>query len=591
MHGYTFDQIESKWQQYWEEHKTFRMPDEVDMSKPKYYVLDMFPYPSGVGLHVGHPLGYIATDIIARYKRMKGFNVLHPMGFDAFGLPAEQFAVEHGVHPRVTTEKNIANMIRQLKRLGLSYDWDRQISTTDEDYYKWTQWIFLQLFHSYVDPEDQCAKPITDLVAKLEAGQYGLDEEFGLTAPNAAGARAWKDLDESERYSALAQHRLAFMAEVPVNWCPALGTVLANEEVTNEGRSERGNYPVYKRPLRQWMLRITAFAERLETELDLVDWPEPIRIMQRNWIGRSQGAHIDFTIEGYEEALRVRPLRLGDESEDVARTLNNLGQCYYRNEDYNRALECFKGTLRVSKKKLGDNHEKIGDTLNSMGEVYTKLRKFQEAQEHFLGALTVRRKTLGDDHVDTATTLHNLGDVYYMINDYDNAMKSYQEAFRIRYFKLGADDVDTAYTRNNMGVIRLKRGENQEALECFTEALRVRQALLGKTHEKTSDTLHNLGLVYKNLKEYQKAIDMYRQALEIRQAKANGDSCLKSADTLYNIGIVYANSNFDDKYMRALEMFQQCLDTYQDAGLADDHPSIQNTTQWISWATKRMAKK
>ena len=305
MHGYTFDQIESKWQQYWEEHKTFRMPDEVDMSKPKYYVLDMFPYPSGVGLHVGHPLGYIATDIIARYKRMKGFNVLHPMGFDAFGLPAEQFAVEHGVHPRVTTEKNIANMIRQLKRLGLSYDWDRQISTTDEDYYKWTQWIFLQLFHSYVDPEDQCAKPITDLVAKLEAGQYGLDEEFGLTAPNAAGARAWKDLDESERYSALAQHRLAFMAEVPVNWCPALGTVLANEEVTNEGRSERGNYPVYKRPLRQWMLRITAFAERLETELDLVDWPEPIRIMQRNWIGRSQGAHIDFTIEGYEEGLRV----------------------------------------------------------------------------------------------------------------------------------------------------------------------------------------------------------------------------------------------------------------------------------------------
>lgn len=321
------------------------------------------------------------------------------------------------------------------------------------------------------------------------------------------------------------------------------------------------------------------------------DHEEVARVLHCLGIVLGDMGEVENSIRCYEEALRIRLLRLGDESEDVARTLNNLGQCYYRNEDYNRALECFKGTLRVSKKKLGDGHEKIGDTLNSMGEVYTKLRKFQEAQEHFLGALAVRRKTLGNDHVDTATALHNLGDVYYMTNDYDNAMKSYQEAFRIRYFKLGADDVDTAYTRNNMGVIRLKRGENQEALECFTEALRVRQALLGKTHEKTSDTLHNLGLVYKNLKEYQKAIDMYNQALGIRQAKANGDSCLKSADTLYNIGIVYANSNFDDKYTRALDMFQKCLDTYQDAGLADDHPSIQNTTQWISWATKRMAKR
>jgi len=321
------------------------------------------------------------------------------------------------------------------------------------------------------------------------------------------------------------------------------------------------------------------------------DHEEVARVLHCLGIVLGDMGEVENSIRCYEEALRIRLLRLGDESEDVARTLNNLGQCYYRNEDYNRALECFKGTLRVSKKKLGEDHEKIGDTLNSMGEVYTKLRKFQEAQEHFLRALTVRRKALGDDHVDTATSLHNLGDVYYMINNYDNAMESYQEAFRIRYFKLGSDDVDTAYTRNNMGVIRLKRGENQEALECFTEALRVRQALLGKTNEKTSDTLHNLGLVYKNLKEYQKAIDMYTQALEIRQAKANGDSCLKSADTLYNIGIVYANSNFDGKYKLALEMFQQCLETYQDAGLADDHPSIQNTTQWITWATKRMSKK
>jgi leucyl-tRNA synthetase len=288
MADYPFQEIEQKWQRFWETERTFRTPDNPDTSKPKYYVLDMFPYPSGVGLHVGHPLGYIATDIVARYKRMSGFNVLHPMGFDAFGLPAEQFAVEHGVHPRVTTEKNIDNMLRQLKALGLSYDWDRKLATTDVDYYKWTQWIFLQLFNSWYDEEADTARPISEL-----------EERF-------AGERDdWASLDEAAREVVLSEYRLAYLAEVPVNWCPALGTVLANEEVTNEGRSERGNHPVFRRPLKQWMLRITKYADRLIGDLDDVDWPEPVKLMQRNWVGRSEGANVNFAVEGHEATIQV----------------------------------------------------------------------------------------------------------------------------------------------------------------------------------------------------------------------------------------------------------------------------------------------
>ena len=288
MADYPFQEIEQKWQHFWETERTFRTPENPDTSKPKYYVLDMFPYPSGVGLHVGHPLGYIATDIVARYKRMKGFNVLHPMGFDAFGLPAEQFAVEHGVHPRVTTEKNIDNMLRQLKALGLSYDWDRKLATTDVDYYKWTQWIFLQLFNSWYDEEAGKARPISEL-----AKRFAVERDD------------WSSLSEAEREAALYAHRLAFLDEVPVNWCPALGTVLANEEVTNEGRSERGNHPVFRRPLKQWMLRITKYADRLIEDLDDVDWPEPVKLMQRNWVGRSEGANVDFRVEGHDATIRV----------------------------------------------------------------------------------------------------------------------------------------------------------------------------------------------------------------------------------------------------------------------------------------------
>ncbi len=297
MPPYDFKDIEARWQRAWDEEGVYRVPNPgdpgFDDTKPKKYVLDMFPYPSGAGLHVGHPLGYIGTDIFSRYLRMRGDNVLHPMGFDAFGLPAEQYAVETGVHPAVFTEENVKNYTRQLKAFGFSYDWDRSIATTDPDYFRWTQWIFLQLFGSWFDDQQHKARPISELVAELESGHRSADGVM------------WQNLEEADRRAYLDSQRLAYIDEVPVNWCPALGTVLANEEVTAEGRSERGDHPVYLRPLRQWMLRITAYADRLIDDLDLVDWPDSVRTMQRNWIGRSEGAHIVFEVEGHVEPLRV----------------------------------------------------------------------------------------------------------------------------------------------------------------------------------------------------------------------------------------------------------------------------------------------
>jgi len=302
MARYDHQKIEQKWQAYWESHGTFHAPNPgdpgFDPSRPKVYVLDMFPYPSGEGLHVGHPIGYIGSDIFARYHRMRGYNVLHPMGFDAFGLPAEQYAVETGIHPRVTTERNVATYMRQLRSIGLSYDWDRRIMTTDPNYYRWTQWIFLRLFDSWFDAEVGKARPIADLVAEFEAGR-----------PTAAG-EPWSSLDEVARQSVIDGHRLAYVDEITVNWCPALGTVLANEEVTKDGRSERGDHPVFRRPLRQWMLRITAYADRLIEDLDVLEWPESVKAMQRNWIGRSEGASIRFRIEGsdaFVEVFTTRP--------------------------------------------------------------------------------------------------------------------------------------------------------------------------------------------------------------------------------------------------------------------------------------------
>jgi leucyl-tRNA synthetase len=263
---YPFDQIEPKWQKIWEERQLFHAPNpgekNFDSTMPKFYILDMFPYPSGAGLHVGHPEGYTATDIIARYKRMRGFNVLHPMGWDAFGLPAEQYAIKSGQHPAITTCENVEKFKRQLKRIGFSYDWQREINTTDPRYYKWTQWIFLQIYNSWFNPDTNQAEPIST---------------YRGTDPDSV--------------------RLAYVADFPVNWCPELGTVLANEEVI-DGKSEIGGFPVVRRPMRQWMLRITAYAERLLDELDGLDWPEGIKLLQRNWISRSEGAEIDFPVVG-----------------------------------------------------------------------------------------------------------------------------------------------------------------------------------------------------------------------------------------------------------------------------------------------------
>jgi len=270
---YPFDEFEPKWQAIWEEQQLFHAPNPgekgFDPARPKFYVLDMFPYPSGAGLHVGHPEGYTATDIIARYKRMRRFNVLHPMGWDAFGLPAEQYAIKSGQHPAITTRENVAKFKKQLKRIGFSYDWQREINTTDPRYYKWTQWIFLRIYNSWFNPATNKAEPISTFRGK--------------------------NPDEV---------RLAYVADVPVNWCPELGTVLANEEVI-DGKSEIGGFPVVRRPMRQWMLRITAYAERLLNELDKLDWPEGIKLLQRNWIGRSEGAEIDFKVEKSDQKVRV----------------------------------------------------------------------------------------------------------------------------------------------------------------------------------------------------------------------------------------------------------------------------------------------
>jgi leucyl-tRNA synthetase len=298
--------IEQDWQDRWESDGTFVAPNPAGPwadpegvgGREKLYILDMFPYPSGKGLHVGHPLGYIATDVYGRFQRMRGRNVLHALGYDAFGLPAEQFAVQTGQHPRKTTEDNITNMRRQLRRLGLAHDPRRSPATTDVEFYRWTQWVFLQVYNAWFDESADAgrgrARHVDELVAELESG-----------ARQVPGGRKWADLSPQERRQVVDQHRLAYVSDAPVNWCPGLGTVLANEEVTAEGRSDIGNYPVFKRNLRQWMMRITAYGDRLLADLDRLDWPEPVKLMQRNWIGRSEGARVGFPVPSADEVIEV----------------------------------------------------------------------------------------------------------------------------------------------------------------------------------------------------------------------------------------------------------------------------------------------
>lgn len=298
---YNFTEIERKWRNYWKEHNTYKA--EIDKSKPKYYVLDMFPYPSGAGLHVGHPLGYIASDIFSRYKTLNGFNVLHPMGYDAFGLPAEQYAIQTGTHPAITTEKNIAKYREQLDNIGFSFDWSREVRTSDPKYYKWTQWTFIQLFNSFYCNKCQKAQPIAKLVEEFSKnGNRNIDaactEEISFTAEE------WNSYDEKKQQQILMNYRLAYLADIPVNWCPKLGTVLANDEVV-DGLSVRGGYPVERKKMRQWSLRITAYAQRLLDGLNTVDFPEPVKDIQQNWIGRSEGASVFFEIEGRDEKMEI----------------------------------------------------------------------------------------------------------------------------------------------------------------------------------------------------------------------------------------------------------------------------------------------
>ena len=329
---YNFSEIEQRWQAEWEKNNTYKVSNQSD--KQPFYVLDMFPYPSGAGLHVGHPLGYIASDIYSRYKRLQGFNVLHPMGFDAYGLPAEQYAIQTGQHPEVTTNKNIKRYIEQLRKIGFCYDWDREVRTCDPKFYKWTQWAFLKMFNSYYDTTLQKARPISELIAKWEENDP-----------------TWKTLSEKEQQERLMNYRIAYLSDTKVNWCPALGTVLANDEVS-EGLSVRGGYPVEQRVMRQWSLRVSAYAGRLLEGLDRVDWTESLKETQRNWIGRSEGAEMQFAIKGQDEPITIFTTRadtifgvtfmvLAPESDYVARMITDeqraevedyLDRCKHRTE-------------------------------------------------------------------------------------------------------------------------------------------------------------------------------------------------------------------------------------------------------------------
>ncbi|MCR5889975.1 leucine--tRNA ligase [Hymenobacter sp. J193] len=300
MPGYYPQDIEKKWQAHWKEHHTFKAENQSD--KPKYYVLDMFPYPSGAGLHVGHPLGYIASDIVARYKRLQGYNVLHPMGFDSFGLPAEQYAIQTGQHPALTTEQNIDTYIRQLNSLGFSYDWSREVRTSDPQYYKWTQWIFLKLFNSWYNLDTNKAEPLKTLLDKFQQnGSEGIRAAGDEEERHAFTAGQWQSFTEKQKLQAVHPYRLAYQQDTYVNWCPGLGTVLSNDEV-KDGLSERGGFPVERRLMPQWNLRITAYADRLLQGLDNLDWPDAVKEMQRNWIGKSIGAEVTFAVQGHEQA-------------------------------------------------------------------------------------------------------------------------------------------------------------------------------------------------------------------------------------------------------------------------------------------------
>lgn len=381
-HRYTpqlANQIESRWQQYWDDNGTFHAPNPTGdlaladgtLPEDKLFVQDMFPYPSGAGLHVGHPLGYIATDVFARFNRLLGKNVLHTLGYDAFGLPAEQYAIQTGTHPRTTTVANIANMRRQLGSLGLGHDKRRSVATIDPEFYRWTQWIFLQIYQSWFDEQQQKARPIDELYPLLESGELATKD-----------GREYTSLSEEEKDRAVDEFRLVYLSDSTVNWCPGLGTVLANEEVTADGRSERGNFPVFRKNLKQWMMRITAYSDRLLDDLELLDWPEKVKSMQRNWIGRSRGAEVDFRCEGHDiTVFTTRPdtlfgaeyVVLAPEHPLVDALLSPVpydddvdSRWTYGHEDPKEAIEAYRSDIAAkSDLERQENKEKTGVFLGS----------------------------------------------------------------------------------------------------------------------------------------------------------------------------------------------------------------------------------
>lgn len=381
-HRYTpqlANQIESRWQQYWDDNGTFHAPNPTGdlaladgtLPEDKLFVQDMFPYPSGAGLHVGHPLGYIATDVFARFNRLLGKNVLHTLGYDAFGLPAEQYAIQTGTHPRTTTVANIANMRRQLGSLGLGHDKRRSVATIDPEFYRWTQWIFLQIYQSWFDEQQQKARPIDELYPMLESGELATKD-----------GREYASLSEEEKDWAVDEFRLVYLSDSTVNWCPGLGTVLANEEVTADGRSERGNFPVFRKNLKQWMMRITAYSDRLLDDLELLDWPEKVKSMQRNWIGRSRGAEVDFRCEGHDiTVFTTRPdtlfgaeyVVLAPEHPLVDALLSPVpyeddvdARWTYGHEDPKEAIEAYRSDIAAkSDLERQENKEKTGVFLGS----------------------------------------------------------------------------------------------------------------------------------------------------------------------------------------------------------------------------------
>jgi leucyl-tRNA synthetase len=371
---YQFKDIEIKWQKFWADNQTFKAEDET--TKPKYYVLDMFPYPSGAGLHVGHPLGYIASDIFARYKRLKGFNVLHPMGYDSFGLPAEQYAIQTGQHPAITTADNIATYRRQLDQIGFSFDWSREVRTSSPDYYKWTQWIFMQLFNSWYNKDADKAESIDKLVKHFEqngsAGISAVCDEDILSFT----ADAWKAMSNLEQQAELLKYRLTYLRESTVNWCAALGTVLANDEV-KDGFSERGGYPVEQKKMMQWSMRITAYADRLLKGLDTIDWPEPLKEMQRNWIGKSVGALVKFRISDF-------PFRISENKSDIENPKSEIIEVFTT-----RADTIFGTTFLV----LAPEHELVAllTTPEQKGDIeaYIALAKKKSELERMADAKTV----------------------------------------------------------------------------------------------------------------------------------------------------------------------------------------------------------